>query len=85
VLVVNQNYDPSWRVMTGAGRTFSRDGLLAMRVPAGKSLIDLRYISSAVLYGFGISLLTLIGAIVLFRIERRVTPITKDSSDQTYA
>jgi hypothetical protein len=66
VMVVNQNYDPSWRATSGAGQTFSQDGLMAVRVPAGKSQVDLRYISRAALYGFAITLLTAIGAIVLF-------------------
>jgi uncharacterized membrane protein YfhO len=72
VLVVNQNYDPSWRVMSGLGPTFSQDGLLAVRLPAGKSEVDLRYRSPAVLYGLAITLLTVVGAIVFFRMERRV-------------
>lgn len=67
VMVVNQNYDPSWRVMTGTGRTFSENGLLAVRVPAGKSQVDLRYISLAAIYGFCITLLTATCALVLFR------------------
>ena len=71
VLVVNQNYDPSWRVVSGPGPAFSQDGLLAVRVPAGKSQIDLRYISRPVLYGLAITLLSAIGAIVLFKLERR--------------
>ncbi len=72
VMVVNQNYDPSWRVVSGAGPAFSQDGLLAVRVPAGESHVDLRYRSRAVLYGFAVTLLTAIGAIVFFRIERRI-------------
>ena len=50
----------------------SQDGLLAVRVPAGKSQIDLRYISRPVLYGLPVTLLTAIGAIVLFKLERQV-------------
>ena len=71
VMVVNQNYDPSWRVTSGPGQIFDQGGLLAVRVPAGKSRIDLRYISRPVLYGLAITLLTAIGAIVLFKLERR--------------
>jgi uncharacterized membrane protein YfhO len=69
-MVVNQNYDPSWRVISGLGRTFSQDGLLAVRVPAGKSEVDLRYVSLIAIYGFAITLLTAICAIVLFRKAR---------------
>jgi hypothetical protein len=67
VLVVNQNYDPSWRVISGTGKTFSQDGLLAVRVPAGKSQVEIRYFNHAVLYGLGITLLTMILAIGFFR------------------
>jgi hypothetical protein len=70
IMVVNQNYDPSWRVISGLGRTFSQDGLLAVRVPAGKSEVDLRYVSLIAIYGFAITLLTAVCAIVLFRKAR---------------
>jgi hypothetical protein len=46
VLVINQNYDRSWRVVSGPGDTFSQNGLLAVHVPAGKSRTILRYIST---------------------------------------
>ncbi len=71
VMVVNQNYDSSWRVTSGPGRTFSQDGLLAVRVPAGKSRIVLRYISIATICGMIISILTAIAAFVLIRWESR--------------
>jgi hypothetical protein len=67
VLIVNQNYDPSWRVMSGASNTFSHDGLLAVPVPAGKSRIVLRYISKAAVGGMIVSILTAFAAFVVFR------------------
>ena len=67
VLVINQNYDRSWRVVSGPGQILSKNGLLAVRVPAGKSHIALRFISLALLYGFAITLLTTIAAVVLIR------------------
>ena len=72
VLVINQNYDRSWRVVSGPGETLSQNGLLAVRVPAGQSQIALRFISFALLYGFAITLLTTIGAVVLLIREGRV-------------
>ncbi len=69
VMVVNQNYDPSWRVTSGPSQTFSQDGLLAVRVPAGKSRIVLRYISIAEICGLIISMLTAFAAFVLIRWE----------------
>jgi hypothetical protein len=71
VLVINQNYDPSWRVTSGAGQAFSQDGLLAVRVPAGKSRIILRYISIAATCGLIITILTAFAAFVLIRWESR--------------
>ncbi len=71
VMVVNQNYDPSWRVMSGQGQTFSQNGLLAVRVPAGKSEVVLRYISMAAIYGMIISILTALAAFLLIRWESR--------------
>jgi len=71
VMVINQNYDPWWRVTSGPGQTFSQGGLLAVRVPAGKSQIVLRYISMAAIYGIIISMLTALAAFVLIRWESR--------------
>jgi hypothetical protein len=71
VLVVNQNYDPSWRVRSGAAQTFSRDGLLAVKVPAGQSRIELRYISFAAICGMIVSIVTGFVALILIRQESR--------------
>ena len=71
VMVVNQNYDPSWRVASGPGEAFSQDGLLAVRVPSGKSRIVLKYINLSAICGLIISILTSIAAFLLFRWESR--------------
>jgi hypothetical protein len=78
VMVVNQNYDPSWRVTSGQGQTFSQDGLLAVHVPAGKSQVVLRYVSMAAIYGMIISMLTALAAFVLIRWESQ-RPLRADS------
>jgi hypothetical protein len=78
VMVINQNYDPSWRVMSGQGQAFSQDGLLAVRVPAGKSQIVLRYISMAAIVGLAISMLTALAAFMLIRWESQ-RPLRADS------
>jgi len=70
VLVINQNYDPSWRATSGAGPAFSENGLLAVPVTAGKSLVVLRYLSFPALYGLATTILSILSAIVLLRIER---------------
>ena len=75
VMVVNQNYDPSWRVISGVAQTFSQGGLLAVRVPAGKSRIVFKYISIAAIWGMIISILTALAAFLLSRWElRRALP-----------
>jgi hypothetical protein len=55
--------------------------LLAVRVPAGKSQIVLRYISIAEICGFTITLLTAIGAVLLFRTEGRVSVESGNSAE----
>jgi hypothetical protein len=57
--------------MYGAEPAFSDDeGLLAVPVAAGKSQLVLRYLSLPALYGLAITILTILFAIVLVRIER---------------
>jgi uncharacterized membrane protein YfhO len=70
VLVVNQNYDPSWRVTSGRGAAFSNDGLLAVRVAAGNSKISLRYISVPVIGGAIVTAMTIFAAIALVKRSR---------------
>jgi hypothetical protein len=78
VLMINQNYDPSWRVISGHGQIFSQDGLLAVHVPAGKSQIVLRYVSMAAIVGAAISILTAFAAFMLIRRGSR-HPLRADS------
>jgi hypothetical protein len=70
VLVINQNYDPSWRVTSGGWSTFSKDGLLAVRVAAGKNIVVVRYVSLLAFYGLAITVLTTFGAVMFIRTER---------------
>jgi len=70
VLVVNQNYDWSWRVTSGDGAVISNDGLLAVRVAGGKGKITLRYVSVPVIIGAVITAMTIFAAIVLVRRRR---------------
>lgn len=71
ILVVNQNYDRGWRVVSGAKQTRSLDGLLSVPVSAGKNLIVLRYLSLSALLGLVTTLVITLGAVVLAWIERR--------------
>ena len=83
-LVINQNYDPSWRLTGGTGQVFEfgalpasemRDfpvsGLLAVRVPAGHQRVELRYRPTSVIAGTAITLITLLVSLPLWFVERR--------------
>jgi hypothetical protein len=87
-LVINQNYDPSWRLTSGTGqvfdlgepapawlRDFASPGLLAVHVPAGHQRVQLRYRSASLVTGIAISLGTLFLSVGLWFIERR-KPVT---------
>jgi len=70
VLVVNQNYDSSWRLSRGQGELFSYNGLLALRLPAGAQRVELRYRSYRFLLGLIVSAMTSLLALALVRYER---------------
>lgn len=68
VLVINQNFDPGWRV--SAGEIFSHDGLIAVRVPAGEHALLLRYLPFSFLLGVGILGVGILGSGWVFLRER---------------
>ena len=83
-LVVNQNYDRSWKLVEGDGEVFefSSDpdraaqrsdvlGLLAVRVPSGLQKIRLRYRPSSFTAGAAISTATLLGCFLIWFLPRR--------------
>jgi len=65
VLVVNQNYDPNWRVISGRGEVFSNAGLIAVRVPARRQELEIAFRSRAFMIGLSLSLLTVIAGFVV--------------------
>jgi len=71
VMVVNQNYDSSWRLVRGQGEVFSYQGLLAARLPSGSQRLELRYRSYPFLVGLIVSLVTGLIALLVIRSERR--------------
>ncbi|MGH7814712.1 MAG: hypothetical protein ACREQI_12010 [Candidatus Binataceae bacterium] len=71
ILVVNQNYNRGWAVVRGEGNVISRDGLLAVRIPAGKQRLELEYRSRPFLHGLTISLATLAVMLALWYYEDR--------------
>jgi hypothetical protein len=42
-LIVNQNYDRFWRLTAGHGTVVSKEGLLAVSIPAGRQRLQLSY------------------------------------------
>jgi hypothetical protein len=66
-LVVNQNYFPGWRLEGGRGYVTSRDGLLAVVVPAGNEEVTLRFVPTHFALAGSLTLLGLIGTIVLWK------------------
>ena len=67
VMVVNQNYDVSWRLARGQGEVVSHGGLLAVQLPAGRQQLELRYRSYPFRVGLIISFLTLAVILVIIR------------------
>ena len=81
VLIVNQNYDPGWRVAEGTGEVLSSNGVLGVAVPAGRQQIKLVYHSKSFDYGLGIGVLTLLamGLAWLFDNRRSESPGSRTS------
>jgi hypothetical protein len=69
ILVVNQNYDTSWKVVEGQGIVLAHSGLLAVRLPAGRQRLKLTYSSVAFVMGLSITTLTFLITLVLWRRE----------------
>ncbi len=67
VLVVNENYDPNWRLAEGKGEVFPEGGLIGVRVPSGAQHLKLVYRSYLLLFGAALTLLTWIVAFVVWR------------------
>jgi hypothetical protein len=71
-LVVNQNYDPGWRVAQGRGAVISRNDLIGVKVSAGKQRIVLIYRSRPFLIGLWVTLGTFVTMLALWQYERRI-------------
>ena len=56
-LVVNQNFYPGWRVISGRGEVYSEDGQLAVRVQPGRQEVELRFIPTFLFRSLILSLL----------------------------
>jgi hypothetical protein len=72
-VVVNQNFDPHWQV--DGGRAVSMDGLLAAKVPAGRSEVVFRYRPRPFVIGWVVSLFAVVGWLTLW-IRWRPRPVS---------
>ncbi len=83
VLIVNQNYESGWHLAEGVGKVSSENGLIAVRLPAGRQHLKLVYRSKSFDYGLGIFVLTLAAMLLLWRFEcwRHKTELTDQQSD----
>ena len=68
-VVINQNFDPEWQIEKGTGELVKSNGLLAIEVPAGKQLLELRYHSTSFLKGCIIFFIGVVAAISLWLAE----------------
>ncbi|HUO05311.1 MAG TPA: hypothetical protein VMU16_08955 [Candidatus Binataceae bacterium] len=68
-MFVNQNYDSGWLIQEGRGEVVSINGRLAVKVPAGAQRLVMVYRSREFVKGLLITLSTLAGMILLWRIE----------------
>ncbi len=71
-VVINQSFDSEWKLVEGKGLLGANNGLLAVRVPAGKQRLELRYYSRSFLLGCAIFLLGLLAAVAVRFVERRL-------------
>jgi len=70
IMVVNQNYDPSWRVNSGSGEVFSEGGLIGVRVPEGRQRLELVYRNYLFYLGALVTFLTGALSLLWWRYER---------------
>lgn len=73
IMVVNQNYEPGWRLAAGAGQVISVGGLLAVAVGPGDERLTLVYRGWSFEVGLLLSIVTILTAaiIVFTRLRRR--------------
>ncbi len=74
--VINQNYDPSWRLIEGKGIVAPYRGLLSVELPAGSQEITLAYHSHDFALGLFITLLTILLAAILIFFEHSHPPLS---------
>lgn len=72
VMVINQNYDRSWRLDRGNGQVFSYNGLLAAHLSTGAQRVELRYRDDPFALGVLLFMVALLLTVALVRYENSV-------------
>ena len=72
VLIVNQNYDEGWHLLRGKGEVFLQDGLIAVRLPAGRQHLEIVYRPRSFVIGLGITMLIFAATFAVWLYERRL-------------
>jgi uncharacterized membrane protein YfhO len=73
MLVINQNYNRSWRLSRGHGQVVNYRGLLAVKMPPGRQLLTLSYRSEQFFAGLAVAAVAILlaaGLTVLWRDTR---------------
>jgi hypothetical protein len=70
-LIVNQNYYPGWSLVGSAGELYSHDGLLAVRVPAGRSEVTLAFQPTHFWLSVLLTFLAAFATVLLWRMEAK--------------
>jgi hypothetical protein len=70
-LVVNQTLYPGWHLARGDGLVYPENGLIAVRVPAGRQEIELAYTPHHIVLACAVALFALAGLIIVWWIEMR--------------
>ena len=68
-LVVNQNYYPGWRLTSGNGELYAENGLIALRLPQGRQLLELVYAPQHILLAFALTIAAGAALILIWRKE----------------
>jgi hypothetical protein len=71
VLVINQNYHPSWRLASGGGQAMAHEGLLAVRIPPGHARVTFVYRSTPFLAGLALAAVAVVMAGIAAVYRRR--------------
>jgi hypothetical protein len=65
-VVINQNFDPEWRIEQGKGQLYRVNGVLGIQVPSGKQRLRIVYHDGSFMIGCVIFVVGMLGASTLY-------------------